>query len=605
MKRKPWRASFREEGSMKLNRRSKNILVKLCAILVLLMASSFALAEQTKQKTAPPAPHSAPPANSAPRSAPSAQRPPAQANRGHAPNSAQGRPNMVSNTAHSPNAAHGTPAGSNGAGGANNARGMNNARGANTAAGANAAHGANNARGANAAGGANANREMNKEHGANNAGANAAHGANAARTTTAAHRGPPTTTREIKTRSGPSVQASYKGGHVRTIQAHNMKIEHSAHGQRRIETGDNGRRVVSMGGRRGYMERPYLNRGGRTYVQRTYYVGGRSYVYAYRTYYYGGAPYYGYAPAYYYQPVYYGWAYNPWPAPAYYRWGYYNDPWYGNYNYYYQPYPAYPSASPWLTDYILSENLRAAYEASLAGKASPLRAPFNQSEDLTASLWSSDSLIAGNLSAAYGAALYMSAGKESGSASQAQLSPEVKQALADEVKQQIAADKSSAETSQQAASKGDELPPALDPKHRIFVASSNLDVTTTDGTECQLSQGDVIERASDTADADNNVEMVVKSAKKDDCSAGTHAGVATSDLQEMHNHFRELIDAGMKSLAEKSGKDGLPAAPDTSTKAGEVPAPAPDGNVDSELQQQQKDADQTEAEVPQQDSGGE
>src|SRR5437879_11606458 len=92
---------------------------------------------------------------------------------------------------------------------------------------------------------------------------------------------------------------------------------------------------------------------------------------------------------------------------------------------------------------------------------------------------------------------------------------------------------------------------------------------------------------------------------RSDCAAGTHAGVATSDLQEMHNHFRELIDAGMKSLAEKSGKDGLPAAPDTSTKAGEVPAPAPDGNVDSELQQQQKDADQTEAEVPQQDSGGE
>jgi hypothetical protein len=510
---------------------------------------------------------------------------------------------MASNAAHGPNAGHGAPG--NGAGAVNNARGMNNARGGNSAAGANAAHGANNARGGNAAAGANAAHGANSARGSNT-GANAAHVPNASRTTTtAAHRGPPTTTRQIKTRSGASVQASYKGGHVRTIQAHNMKIEHSAHGQRRIETVHNGRRVVSMGGHRGYMERPYLNRGGRTYVQRTYYVGGRSYVYAYRTYYYGGAPYYGYAPAYYYQPVYYGWAYNPWPAPAYYRWGYYNDPWYGNYNYYYQPYPAYPSASPWLTDYILSENLRAAYEASLAGKANPLRAPFNQSEDLTASLWSSDSLIAGDLSAAYGAALYMSAGKESASASQAQLSPEVKQALAEEVKQQIAADKSSAETSQQAASKGDELPPALDPKHRIFVASSSLDVTTTDGTECQLGQGDVIERASDTADADNNVEMVVKSAKKDDCSAGTHALVATSDLQEMHNHFRELLDAGLKSLAQNSGKDGLPAAPDTSTKSGEVPAPTPDGNVDSELQQQQKDADQTEAEVPQQDSGGE
>ncbi len=557
---------------------ARSILGKLSITLALLMISCLALGQSNKK------PESAPAAPSASKRAPAAQRPAPPANRGPAQNSAQGRPNNASNTTHGPNAAHGAPAGSNGAGGANSARGMNNARGPNGAAGANAAHGANNARGAKAAGGANADRGMNNTRGANTAGgANAGHALNASRTTTAAHRGPPTTTREIKTRSGASVQASYKGGHVRTIQAHNMKIEHSAHGQRRIETVHNGRRVVSTGGHRGYMERPYLNRGGRTYVQRTYYVGSRSYVYAYRTYYYGGAPYYGYAPAYYY----------------------YNDPWYGNYNYYYQPYPAYPSASPWLTDYILSENLRAAYEASLAGKASPLRAPFNQSEDLTASLWSSDSLIAGNLSAAYGAALYMSAGKESGSASQAQLSPEVKQALAEEVKQQIAADKSSAETSQQAASKGDELPPALDPKHRIFVASSNLDVTTTDGTECQLSQGDVIERASDTADADNNVEMVVKSAKKDDCSAGTHAGVATSDLQEMHNHFRELIDAGMKSLAEKSGKDGLPAAPDTSTKAGEVPAPAPDGNVDSELQQQQKDADQTEAEVPQQDSGGE
>src|SRR5207237_9499844 len=108
------------------------------------------------------------------------------------------------------------------------------------------------------------------------------------------------------------------------------------------------------------------------------------------------------------------------------------------------------------------------------------RAPFGPSEDLTTSLWSSDFLIAGNLDAAYGAALHMSAGKESGSASQAQLSPEVKQALAEEVKQQIADDKSSAETTHPAASKADELPPALDPKHRIFVASSNLDVTTPD-----------------------------------------------------------------------------------------------------------------------------
>src|SRR5438132_7535108 len=92
----------------------------------------------------------APAAPSASKRAPAAQRPAPPANRAPAQNSAQGRPNMASNTTHGPNAAHGAPAGSNGAGGANGVRGMNNPRGPNTAAGTNAAHGANNARGANA-----------------------------------------------------------------------------------------------------------------------------------------------------------------------------------------------------------------------------------------------------------------------------------------------------------------------------------------------------------------------------------------------------------------------------------------------------------------------
>ncbi|PYX05766.1 MAG: hypothetical protein DMG88_20400 [Acidobacteria bacterium] len=489
------------------------ILRKLSITLALLIIPTLAFSQTNKKpESAPaPAPRSAP-AASAPRPSASAQRPATPANRGPAQNDAR-RPATDNNSARGPNAARGPATGPNAAGGTNSARGMNNARSGN-GAGANAARAGNNTRGPNNAA-ANANRGMNNTRTGNATAANSVRNANASRTTVARHPAPPTTTREIKTRSGASVKANYQGGHVRSIQTHNMKIERSGRGQRRIETVRNGRRIVSTGGRRGYMERPYINRGGRAYVQRTYYVGGRSYVYAYRTYYYGGAPYYGYAPAYYYQPVYYGWAYNPWPQPVYYRWGYYNDPWYGNYNYYYAPYPAYPTASSWLTDYMISENLRAAYEASLAGRVAPLQAPFNQSEDLTASLWSSDFLIAGNLDAAYGGALYMSAaGKGNATASQAQLTPEVKQALADEVKQQIAADKTAAEGSQQAASKGDELPPALDPKHRIFIASSNLDVTTTDGTECQLGQGDVIERASDTADEDNKVEMIVKSAKR-------------------------------------------------------------------------------------------
>jgi hypothetical protein len=67
----------------------------------------------------------------------------------------------------------------------------------------------------------------------------------------------------------------------------------------------------------------------------------------------------------------------------------------------------------------------------------------------------------------------------------------------------------------------------------------------------------------------------------------------------MHNQFRQQIDSGLKTLADNQGKNRLPAAPDTHTSAGEVPAPAPD-DVQAELQKQQADANQTETEVKQQ-----
>jgi hypothetical protein len=381
-----------------------------------------------------------------------------------------------------------------------------------------------------------------------------------------------------------------------------MRIDRGLHGQRRIVTERNGRRIVTTGRGRGYAQRAYYRRGGRAYVQRTYYAGGRRYAYAYRTYNYGGRPYYGYAPAYYYQPVYYGWAYNPWPAPVYYNWGWQGQPWYGYYGPYYQPYPAYATASLWLTDYLLAENLRAAYEAQQSGKAGTPPG-FESNPDLVASLWSADSLVAGSLASSYGDWLFGSpAAKASGSA--AQLTPEAKQAVADAVKRQIAAEQSAAASnSKEAEASGDEVPPALDPNNRTFVVSSALDVTTSEGEECALTPGDVIFRTGDTADDDNNVDATVKSSKKDECAVGSSVSVDVSDLQEMHNHLREMVDAGLKTLAENSGKNGLPKAPDTTTTAGEVPPPTADANVDNDLQEQQKDADETEKEV-QQDSGG-
>ncbi|MGH9431775.1 MAG: hypothetical protein ACRD3T_09550 [Terriglobia bacterium] len=375
-----------------------------------------------------------------------------------------------------------------------------------------------------------------------------------------------------------------------------MTINHNLRGGRTIVARRNGRTIVSMGHRRGYVQRAYMVRGGRRYVQRTYVVGGRTYVSVYRSYDYRGVAYYGYAPAYYYQPAYYGWAYNPWPGPVYYgpaAWGWAGSPWYGYYGPYFTPYPAYATASLWLTDYLIAANLQAAYAAQADANAAAAQAYQNGA----AAQAQADASAQGSADPPPAAAPATS--------SQTQLSPQVKQMIADEVKAQLAAERAAAATPQQAAPSSAQVPDALNPAERVFVVSSTLDVTAADsGQECGLTPGDVVMRLSDTPDANQNVTASVQSSKKADCTTGQTVAVSVQDLQEMHNQFRQNLDSGLKTLASNSGKGGLPKAPDTTTTSGEVPAPAPDASAASQLQDQEQQANQTEQTVQQQAANG-
>ena len=625
-------------------------------VLFTLTAAAVASAQQ-KKPAAPPAaaPHAAAPsrpAPSAPRSAP-AQNPGANANRGMGGGGANANRGMGGPGA---NTNRGMGAGANanrGAGtysnpgqaganrgmggtGANTNRGMGagaNANrgagsysnpgqaGANRGAGANANRGtagANNRAGGaaganNRAGGANANRGTvganNRAGGMNNraggANANRAGGANNRaggmnnRAVGGVNRHQPAGSRQVALRNGGHATFR-KDGHVRSIQtAHGMRIEHGVRGGRRVESMHNGRRVVSYGRHGGYSQRAYYSHGGRAYSQRTYYRGGHYYAYGYRNYYYGGHPYYGYAPAYYYRPAYYGWAYNPWPSPVYYNWGWAGQPWYGAYGaYYYQPYPSYPYASLWLTDYVIAANLRAAYEAQQENGALVPPAIANASADEIAALWSTDPLVAAQLRATYG--VYMLGGGAPQGGKNVTLTNDLKQAIANQIKNEIAAEKEAAANGQQdAAPGGDQVPAALDPNVLVFVVSSDENLTTSDGDECTLTPGDVVSRASDQPDGDNMVDALVKASKKGECPLDAIVGISVDELQEMHNQLRIQMDDGLKELAAKQGKNGLPAAPDTHTQPGEVPEPTPDKNVASDLEQQQKEADQAEAEAKQ------
>ncbi len=368
-------------------------------------------------------------------------------------------------------------------------------------------------------------------------------------------------TQTVQLPGGPASVSRRPNGAVATIHAHGMTISHPLRGPRTVVKEVNGRQIVATGGRRGYVQRAYFSRDGRTYVQRTYVVHGVSYASVYHSYSYRGVVYYGYVPAYYYRPVYYGWAYEPWGAPVAYgpaAWGWGGSPWYGFYGAYFTPYPAYAGASQWLADYLVAANLQAAYDARSQVDAS---------------------------SAAGGAA-----------ARNAALSPEVKQMIAEEVRNQLAASKVAA-SSKATATSADQQPDALNPAERTFVVSSHLDVATATG-ECGLGPGDVLMRISDAPDANQSVSASVQGSKQADCPVGATVSVGLQDLQEMHNSFRQQLDAGLQTLASNAGKGGLPQAPDTTTIGSEVAAPTPDKNAADQLDSAEQEAESVDKAIP-------
>jgi len=387
--------------------------------------------------------------------------------------------------------------------------------------------------------------------------------------------------------SGGRTATFRPNGAFATVHTGGMQITHGLRGERQVVTvRPDHSRVVSMGLHQGYVERPYMVRGGQTYVQRTYIVNNVTYERVYRSYYYRGVPYYSYVPPYYFHPVFYGWAYNPWRARVYYRWPWYiaRPPWYSYWGAYFAPAPYYPSAAFWLTDFLLANSLQAAYEAGREAQANA---------DAQAN--------------AYQPPPETYQPPPPGAQGTSQITPEMKEAIAEEVSRQLAAEQqqsASPATPPPAPSGAEAAPAALDPARRLFVVSSNLTLSTTDGQDCELTPGDIITRLDDTPDANNQVRVSVSNSKGNDCRVGATLMAQVSDLQDMQNHLREQMDSGLKTLADNSGQGGLPTAPDTSTSAGEVPLPTPDASANSALQAQQQAANQTETQIQQEAAQG-
>ncbi|MGB6026307.1 MAG: hypothetical protein WA254_22880 [Candidatus Sulfotelmatobacter sp.] len=217
-------------------------------------------------------------------------------------------------------------------------------------------------------------------------------------------------------------------------------------------------------------------------------------------------------------------------------WGWGGAPWYGFYGGFFAPYPYYTSPAFWLTDYLIAANLRAAYAAQTEANADAMASAAGGGN-------------AGGRDPSLAAA-----------SNSVTLTPQVKQAIAEEVKAELAAQAEAAQSGasggQAAAaapaptSSGGETPPALNPARRTFVVASELSVVAY-GQECGLTSGDVIVRLTDTPDADNMVNASVSASKKSDCAAGQTVAVKVDDLQEMQNHFAEQLNIGLAGCGKR------------------------------------------------------
>jgi hypothetical protein len=370
--------------------------------------------------------------------------------------------------------------------------------------------------------------------------------------------------------NGSSVRTRSNGSRADVHDAkRGMDIHHGLNGNRRVasERADHSRVVAERGGRGYYQQRPYGYRG-HEYARRTYYDHGRAYDRYYNRYSYHGVYMYGYAPSVYYAPAFYGWAYNPWVTPVPYAWGFVASPWYGYYGAYFTPYPVYPSASLWLTDYIISQSLAANYAAQQAAASQQQQAMAPDAAPMT---------------------------------------PDIKALVAEEVKRQLALENQEAQTTAannvpDPASSGIARMLSDNVQH-VFVAGGDLDVIDATGTECAVSEGDALQLTGPPAADATAATLVVLSSKGGvECHKGATVSVALNDLQDMQNHMRETIDAGMGDLQQKGGTGGLPAVP-ASAKAAPAKAafvdiaPPPDPNAAAEVAKQASEADKAEQEV--------
>lgn len=391
----------------------------------------------------------------------------------------------------------------------------------------------------------------------------------------AANRPVPQGSRVVQTRSGAAVTMRANGRPADIHTAAGVDIHHSLTGRTVVmREGPDHSAVVAVRPGFGYVQHPYVY-GGHPYLARTVVVGGRPYETFYRGYPYHGVYLSVYAPVRFYPVGFYAYVGTPWITPVPYTWGWVGTPWFRFYGGYFAPYPVYAGPGLWLTDYLIAESLNAAYQAQMAQQAAAAQAAYPPP---------------GGYPPQGGYAPPPAGGPVA-------LTPDVKQAIADEVSRQLAQERAEAGLNAQ----GMEPDPnsssiarmLSDGQPHVFVVGDGLDLVAANGQECAVTEGDVLQLAGPTPPTATSAMLIVMASKGGlECRKGSSVNVPLTDLQDMQNHMRQTLDAGLQDLQSHQG--GLPAPPQPAlaqatpasfTMGAPPPDPTATQQINSELQQ--------------------